>query len=438
MTPRTRLVGVLPIPAALAAVVLALATPETSAQDGPPRVRFEGVFTPQMQSVPLPSTREQRTASAGARPTILMTGYWPPSNEAVRRFSADPVQNPQGWIGSNWENRGYDVYSYFPDFANPNCTSCGTGTGDFEVDYQDTSADFWPIANALQPVAIITFSRTNASFSWEVEMNAYNFAIWTNDYVAPVQPTPAPPDGSVPAETLRISSLPMQTIVDDITTAHLGLDPFICMTQHAGGFVSGFMAYHGMWYQSLHSAPADPARCIAAGHVHVGPQIPWATARRAAEVTLRSVIRHVDAVLDPACRGVVLYCPTTTNSVGSGAMLSTSGPNSITQNSLRFLVNSAPPNQVGSLVYSPGTASIPWGNGVRCISSPFQRLGPILPGDANGFLDRTVNLAVPPLANSPSAVLPGTTWNFQYVYRDPAGGGFNFDTTNGAAVTFCP
>src|SRR6187401_871766 len=74
-------------------------------------------------------------AALGGRRTILLTGYWPPSNEAVRAFSPNPAQNPSGWIGLNWEGRGYDVYSYFPEFSPPTCTNCGPGTGDLQVDY---------------------------------------------------------------------------------------------------------------------------------------------------------------------------------------------------------------------------------------------------------------------------------------------------------------
>ena len=35
---------------------------------------------------------------------ILLTGYWPPSNEAIRAFSQNHLLNPNGWIGDNWEN----------------------------------------------------------------------------------------------------------------------------------------------------------------------------------------------------------------------------------------------------------------------------------------------------------------------------------------------
>jgi hypothetical protein len=375
----------------------------------------------------------------GMRPTILLTGYWPPTNEAVRRFSTSATQNPQGWIGSNWENRGYDVVSYFPDFTPPNCGgSCGAGTGDLTVDYQDTSADFWAIVGAIQPIAIMTFSRANQLQSWELEQNAYNFPAWVDDYAAPQQPTPSPPDASVPAGFLRTSTLPMQQIVDDIADANLGLNPYIDTTSHAGDFLSGFMAYHGMWYQSLHASPSDPTPCLAAGHIHVGQFVSWPRARRAAEISLRTLIHHLDGLIAGGCNDVDLYCPTTTNSAGPGTWLTTSGSTSIGANALRFLVSGMPANSAGTLVYSAGSASVPWGNGTRCIATPFQRLGPIQSADADGFLDRTVDFTTAPLGSGPFLVMPGSTWNFQYVHRDLAGGGAAFDMSNGARIVFCP
>lgn len=395
--------------------------------------------------VPPPITRAQLAApppsfAVGPSPrrAILLTGYWPPSNEAVRRFSPSPTQNPQGWIGSNWEGRGYDVYAYFPEFSPATCTSCGPGMGDLMVDYQDTSADFWTIANALQPIAIVTFSRTNAASSWEAEMNSYNSATWVADYVAPTQPTPAPPDASVPAGTLRTSTLPMVEIVTDVLEANLGLNAFICQSQSAGNFVSGFMAYHGCWYQSLHTQPSDPAWCVAAGHVHVGSGLSWDTARRAAEVTLRTVIRHVDRTIDPTCFDVDLYCPTTGNSVGPGAWVSPTGSTSISANSLRFVVSGAVPFAQGLFVYGPGSAQVAWGNGLRCVAAPFMRLGPIQTTNVDGGLDWALDLSLPPLAGGAFGVTPGSTWNFQFAFRDPFAGGAAFDTSNAVRVVFCP
>lgn len=236
-------------------------------------------------------------AHAANTKNILLTGYWPPTNEMVRPWSTNPTLNPDGWIGENWESRGYNVYSYFPTFANPTCTSCGQGMGDLEVDYQDTQADFWAIVDALQPVAIITCSRTGGSFLWQVELNAINYQTWSNDYTAPLQPTPSPPDASVPAGFTRQSTLPMQAIVDAVNaSAGLGIVASIDPT-NSGNFLSGYIAYHGMWYQSLHASPRDPAQCVAAGHIHVSGNISWANAHEATKISLREVIDHVDSVL---------------------------------------------------------------------------------------------------------------------------------------------
>jgi len=234
----------------------------------------------------------------GQRPVIMLTGYWPPTNEAVRRFSADPVKNPLGWIGSNWESRGYDVYAYFPEFNPPNCNNCGRGFGDLEVDYQDTSEDWWRFVDLHKPIAIITFSRGNPNLSWEVEMNQYNRAQWINDYLPPYQPTPVPPDASVPPGHLRLSKLPVQEIVDAINSSGLGLNGYICFSGDGGGFLSEFIAYHGVWYQNINASPASPEWCVSAGHVHVGGLVTWPIAEQAAQVTLRVVMDHVDAIVD--------------------------------------------------------------------------------------------------------------------------------------------
>ncbi len=394
----------------------------------------------ELQATDRPLARDPvlQTSALGGRRTILMTGYWPPSNEAVRPFSANLAQNPAGWIGQNWEGRGYDVYAYFPEFSPPTCTSCGKGTGDFEVDYQDTSADFWAIANALQPIAIITFSRTNASLSWEVEQNNYNHTTWTGDYLAPTQPTPNPPDSSVAGGFLRLSKLPMAEIVSNVTEANLGLNAFICTAVHAGQFVSGFMAYHGVWYQSLHDSPSDPAWCISAGHIHVGSAIPWATARQAAEVTLRTVIHQVDAVRDPACQNVDLYCPTSMNSAGQGALLTTTGSTSISANGLRLLVTNSPPSTIGLFIYGSNSSQVPWGNGLLCVPAPFARLLPLDIASPSGFVDRALDFTQAPLVGTPFAVQAGSTWNFQFAFRDAAAGGANFNSTNAARIVFCP
>ena len=63
---------------------------------------------------PVPFIVEKGMRGAPELPNVMITGYWPPTNEMLRRFSPDPVQNPDGWIGGNWEGRGFNVYAFFP------------------------------------------------------------------------------------------------------------------------------------------------------------------------------------------------------------------------------------------------------------------------------------------------------------------------------------
>ena len=250
-----------------------------------------------------PGTVFDRSPVRRARRNVLLVGYWPPSNEAIRRFSTDPAKNPSGWIGRNWEGRGYDLHAFFPSFVPPDCFDCGQGSGDFEVDYQDTTADFNAISEELRPIAVVTFSRGFIDRSWELESNQFNRNSWAHDFQPPFMPTPSPPDATVPVNFLRPTLLPVREIVNAIDTALPSLDPFICFSGSGGGFLSEYLAYFGVWYQDRHRSPADPDWCVTAGHVHVGGLIDWPTARAAAKVTVREVLDQVDqARLDVTCQ----------------------------------------------------------------------------------------------------------------------------------------
>ena len=52
------------------------------------------------------------------------------------------------------------------------------------------------------------------------------------------------------------------------------------------------MAYHGTWYRDLNQSGNN--NCLSAGHVHVGGNIDWDTAKIATEETIRTLINHVD------------------------------------------------------------------------------------------------------------------------------------------------
>lgn len=421
------------------ALLIPFAAPSLAQRGAPPAKRVSRLEEPQANLLrpplpPITARLDLQTANGGGLPRILVTGYWPPTNEMLRRFSEDPVQNPDGWIGANWEGRGYDVVSYFPEFPN----GVGKGEGDLEVDYQDTSNDWWPITAAERPLAVVTFSRGFNDLSWEVEMNQYNSQTWIGDYLAPFQPTPAPPDAGWPTDSLRLSTQPVQEIVDSINLANLNLNAFICFAGAGGNFLSEFIAYHGVWYQDLHSDPMDPDWCIAGGHVHVGAMIKTKKATRAAKQTIRTVIHYVDSVLDPSCQLIQPYCTTSKNSAHPGALLSTTGSASIAANALTLVVTDSPPNEFGMFFYGPGRDNQPLGDGTLCVAAPLFRVLPASQSDADGFVSRTLDFTQSPFNSGAGAISSGSTWNFQYWYRDNAAGGTGSNASSAGAVTFCP
>lgn len=253
---------------------------------------------------PLPQYAQVRPTDGGAGfalraglvdnnlPNIMLTGYWPPTNEMLRRFSPSLTQNPEGWIGENWEGRGYNIYAFFPEFPN----GMGKGEGDFEVDYQDTSVDFWYYTAALQPIAVMTYGRAADDTTWQVEMRQRNLPwhMWLDDYLAPVKPTPAPPDSSAPPSYVRYSSLPVDDIAAAVNAANLGITAYVDTLDFCGEFLCEYVAYHGVWYHGLHMDPLDPASVWAAGHIHVGGLVSLAGATEATKISVRQTITSID------------------------------------------------------------------------------------------------------------------------------------------------
>jgi hypothetical protein len=225
---------------------------------------------------------------------IMLTGYWPNTNEMLRQFSTNPKQNPGGWQGGDWEARGYDVYSFFPEFPGG---SFPVGEGDFTVDYQDTSADWARITAEVQPLAIVTFSRGFEGSLWEVETMQRNLVTWENDYVAPFQPTPSPPDPGFAPNGVRYSSLPTTEIANAVNDAGLGIFAYVDHVGYGGAFLSEFIAYHGVWYRDDRLAPGTPDQCFMSGHVHVGTNVTVNAGRLASEVTLRTVMDELDTLI---------------------------------------------------------------------------------------------------------------------------------------------
>lgn len=246
-------------------------------------------------------------AQAGS---IVLVGYWPPSNEMLRPFSTNPDQNPDGWVGQNWNGLGHDVHAFFPQFppdGNPFNDSFGSPgfigslESDFRVDYQDTSTDFWSVMDLLDPIGVLTFSWGDDDDRWEIERVEGGHAggstapfDWIedgNDELYPTQDSIDPRSWDA-ISTYRDgnqlqSRLPIDNIVAATSALELG-NVFIDETGTSGNYLSGFLALHGLYY-NLHNNSN-----LAAGHIHVGSGLSVDHARSLTEATLKETLFYIN------------------------------------------------------------------------------------------------------------------------------------------------
>ena len=132
------------------------------------------------------------------------------------------------------------------------------------------------------------------------------------------------------------------------------------------------------------------------------------------------------------------HCPTSPNTVGAGVEISVSGVSSVSNATMGFDAEGGPGNQPGLFFYGSGTANAPFGEGVRCVSTPVYRMPPPVFFDGAGEASHSINFSTNPVGSGPGQIQPGSTWYFQLWYRDPTGGPFGWNLSNGLEVTFCP
>ncbi|MFT7676606.1 MAG: subtilisin family serine protease [Planctomycetota bacterium] len=129
------------------------------------------------------------------------------------------------------------------------------------------------------------------------------------------------------------------------------------------------------------------------------------------------------------------FCNSVANSTGFAATMSSSGNASVTANNLVLTTSLCPSGQNGLYFYGPGEQQTPFGPGFLCVAGPLHRLS-VIATDALGVATWNLDISMPP---APSGqITAGSTWSFQFWFRDPAGGGSGFNTSNGLTATFCP
>jgi Tol biopolymer transport system component len=129
------------------------------------------------------------------------------------------------------------------------------------------------------------------------------------------------------------------------------------------------------------------------------------------------------------------YCESAPNSVSDGALMGLNGSNSIAASNLRLQATDCPPNQFGVFYYGLDQIQIPFGDGFRCVGGAQVYRLPVVSTGPSGVPSHLVDYANPPQPGG--QITAGSTWNFQFWYRDPTGpGGSGFNLTDGLELTF--
>ena len=129
------------------------------------------------------------------------------------------------------------------------------------------------------------------------------------------------------------------------------------------------------------------------------------------------------------------YCIGAPNSVGAGARIGNSGGASLELGNFTLEASGAPPGNIGIFYFGDSQAQVPFGDGVRCVGGT---IGRILPPDVISPAGTAAHLVDFDLAPA-TLIAAGSTWNFQFWYRDPAGPlGTSFNLSDALSATFCP
>lgn len=133
---------------------------------------------------------------------------------------------------------------------------------------------------------------------------------------------------------------------------------------------------------------------------------------------------------------IVNYCVSSPNSASAaGSLIFNSGSASIAANDLVLRSQNNPSNQFGLFFFGDAQTQTAVGNGFVCVAGSVHRF-PAVQIDGLGAASYAIDNGNPPPTLPTFAV--GETWNFQFWLRDPAGGGSNFDFSDGLSVTFQP
>jgi len=134
------------------------------------------------------------------------------------------------------------------------------------------------------------------------------------------------------------------------------------------------------------------------------------------------------------------YCIGAPNSAGPGAQMSYGGSTDIANNDFTLIVQGCPTTVPGLFFYGKAPVQVAFGDGWRCVGGSLGlfRLGPPVFTDGTGSASRLLDFTSMPVSGGSGAITAGSTWGFQYWFRDNAAGGAGFNLSDALSATFCP
>lgn len=144
----------------------------------------------------------------------------------------------------------------------------------------------------------------------------------------------------------------------------------------------------------------------------------------------------VDLQLSPA---MATDCIPSANSSGQEALFAFTGDLRVGSIETYYLVEQGPPGHSGVMFYGDAMAPATFGNGVLCVSNPLFRAGPPRQFNAMGRVYSPLYYHHAPMNGGAGHVIPGSTWTFQFWFRDyPGPSGDAWNTSSAVTVTFAP
>jgi hypothetical protein len=135
------------------------------------------------------------------------------------------------------------------------------------------------------------------------------------------------------------------------------------------------------------------------------------------------------------------YCSTSANSSGNTATMGFGGSTSISANDFELRTSGCPTGKPGLYFYGPTQTSTPYGDGTLCVgtgSLGYFRVQPVVITNALGRASLLMDNSSGIHGSGPGKLAIGSTWDFQFWFRDPQGGPAGFSFSDGLEATFCP